>query len=60
MQQLDTVQANLDAAQTEACGQCALCFLNGEDCDKCTVADDGCPGAAYNKMTSMLSLLKVE
>merc|ERR1712136_516264 len=35
---LDEVQMGLSEAQTESCGKCALCYLNGENCNECGLA----------------------
>ena len=58
--QLESVQEDLNEFQTESCGKCAKCFLNNDNCDDCTVGTAGCPIESYNKMTTLLSLLKVE
>ena len=44
--------------QTEACGKCALCYMNGDYCSECTRGDAGCPFYAYNQMETALSALK--
>ena len=59
-EQLDTVQSGLNQEQTEACGKCAYCFLNDEQCDECHVGEAGCPAGAYTQMTGFLSLLITE
>ena len=44
--------------QTEACGKCALCYMNGDYCSECTQGDAGCPVDAYNQIEAALSGLK--
>merc|ERR1712193_162353 len=39
--QLESIQGELNENQVAACGSCAICFLNGEDCDQCNVAEFG-------------------
>ena len=52
------IQANLNEIETEACGKCALCYMNGDYCSECTRGDGGCPVDAYNQMETALSELK--
>ena len=52
------IQADLNEIQTEACGKCALCYMNGDYCSECTRGDAGCPIDAYNQMETALSALK--
>merc|ERR1711917_185407 len=55
---LEVIQADLNEIQTEACGKCALCYMNGDYCSECTRGDAGCPIDAYNQMETALSALK--
>ena len=52
------IKADLNEMQTEACGKCALCYMNGDYCSECTRGDAGCPVDAYNQMEAALSALK--
>jgi len=57
---LTAIQADLNETETEACGKCALCHLNGDYCSECNQGDDGCPADVYLKMETVFSALKNE
>ena len=54
------IKADLNQMETEACGKCALCYMNGDYCSECTRGDGGCPVDAYVQMEVALSALKEE
>ena len=55
-----SIKADLNKIETEACGKCALCYMNGDYCSECTQGDGGCPVDAYIQMEAALSALKEE
>ena len=54
------IKVDLNEIETEACGKCALCYMNGDYCSECTRGDDGCPVDAYVQMEVALAALKEE